>query len=122
MSRQMGPRGAWGLVKPEPPSFCSAHTAEEAGVSVIQCICSRWWSLWPCQLLQLHLHAGSACGVLSAWCWCPGAFGTVFRARLDDVLPVAVKMLESGSLGQKEIGALMNEVRDGRAVRAACRG
>ena len=58
---------------------------------------------------------------LSALGWCAGAFGTVFRARLDDVLPVAVKMLEPGSLGQKEVGALMNEVCDKHMISAAHR-
>ena len=83
----------------------SGHAGFAASFACLQC-------LWA---------PSAACvsaGRLSALGWRAGAFGTVFRARLDDVLPVAVKMLEPGSLGQKEVGALMNEV-GGQAHRAA---
>ena len=41
-----------------------------------------------------------------------GAFGAVYKARLDDVQPVAVKMLNADkNFRQSDVSALMNEVR-----------
>ena len=39
-----------------------------------------------------------------------GGFGTVYRARLDGVQPVAAKMLPAGVTDQKIVDAFMNEV------------
>ena len=40
----------------------------------------------------------------------PGAYGKVYRGILDDISHVAVKMLPSGQLNQRQVDAFLNEV------------